>query len=401
MISARYGIFMGVLLLLGGTALVALNAYTTWVQGATWAVTDQGKWIISATIMTIEVVGVVFIGFAGGAALSAKRWILGSILTLAMLGSALVVVNSIASFQATERLSATKTHEAQAARIKDADKLQASAANRAMSMAASAESRGRARDLLKANQQSIADFRNAKTDVILEPDAGATLFAKLSGWTIERVQMTQAAYISVLQVILAMLCFHAAGFFVNPMSWGVRARQAGPASSEPPKSGSSHGGSSGSGGSGSREQFKPTIVHTEPPKPEPARASESGLQQFEPLRERLAQIEPPKPDPKPNGSATFKPVHLQVVEPPKVSNALARVIEPSVPTKEWSRDEVKELLRRQRDGKAPKQSSYQIADYTGLPQRTISRWQKRLYGQTQSRHRRYAGNGGGHHATVN
>lgn len=247
MISVRYGIFMGVLLLIGGLSLVSLNAYTTWVQGATWAVTDNGKWIISATIMTIEIVGVVVIGFAGGAALSAKRWLLGTILTLAMIGSALVVVNSIASFQATERLSATKTHEVQIARLKDADKLQATAANRAMREAANSDTSRARRDFLKANQQSIADFRSVKTDVILEPDAGAALFAKLFGWTLERVQMTQAAYISVLQVLLAMLCFHAAGFFLNPMGWGRRAEAAkaiGTSKKEVPGGGNSDGGGS-------------------------------------------------------------------------------------------------------------------------------------------------------------
>lgn len=199
-------------------------------------------------------------------------------------------------------------------------------------------------------------------------NAAAQVGVKLS---VEQTQIGLTFVSSTMPMTIKFVCI-GLGFFLygartSQAATDNKAREAKP-SDKPPESGSG-------GGSGGRESFKPTIVQNEPPKPEPLRA-------------------------KPNGSATSKPVPMKI-EPPKVSSAMARVIEPSVPPRDVSREEVKEILRRQRDGKAPRQSSYEIAAYTGVPQRTISRWQKRLNGQTQSRHRRYAGNGGGHHHAVN
>jgi hypothetical protein len=220
MISVGFARTLGVLLFLGGCALVVLNGYATWLQGSTWAVTDGGKFIAKSTAVTIEVVGVVLIGFAAGAAWSAKKRGVGFILTMIMLVSGVAVVNSIASFRATERLSASKTREAHIDRVAEADKLQKDSAKKVLDLAGkNADDRGARRDFVAANEKAIKAFREAPVEVQIAPDAGAELWAASLGFTVQRVQMVVSAMEAIWQVVLSMVCFHFAGFFMNPLSW--------------------------------------------------------------------------------------------------------------------------------------------------------------------------------------
>jgi uncharacterized membrane protein len=219
MISVGFYRTLGVLLFLGGCALVALNGYATWLQGSTWAVTDGGKFIAKSTAVTIEIVGVVVIGFAAGAAWSGgRRWI-GFFLGVIMLVSGVNVVNSVASFRATERMSASMTRGAAIDRVAEADKLQKESAKKTLDYAGKARS-GKAReDFISANKEAIKSFREAPVEVRIAPDAGAELWATAFGFTAQRVQMLLSALEAFWQVVLSMVCFPAAGFFMNPLSW--------------------------------------------------------------------------------------------------------------------------------------------------------------------------------------
>lgn len=211
---------LGVLLALGGCALVGLNAYATWLQGSTWAVTDGGKFIAKSTAVTMEVVGVVLIGFAAGAAWAGGKRLGSVVLTIVMLVSGVHVINSIASFRATERMSASKTREAAIDRVTAADKLQADSAKKMLDIAAkNADDKGARRDFVGGNEKAIKAFRDAPVEVRIDPDSGAELWAGAFGITVQRMQMWLSALEAVWQVVLSMVCFHVAGLFLNPLSW--------------------------------------------------------------------------------------------------------------------------------------------------------------------------------------
>lgn len=232
MISVGFSRALGVLLFLGGCVLVGLNAYATWLQGGTWAVTADGKFIAKWTAITIEIVGVVLVGFAAGSAWSAKQRLVGFGLGLVMIVSGAMVVNSIASFRATERMSASKTREAAIDRVAEADKLAKDNVKKMADLAAkNADDKGARRDFIGANAEAIKAFRDAPVEVKVAPDAGAELWATAFGLTLHRVQMIQSALDAVWQVVLSMVCFPAAGFFMNPFGWLKSATDRKPAGS--------------------------------------------------------------------------------------------------------------------------------------------------------------------------
>jgi hypothetical protein len=136
-----------------------------------------------------------------------------------MLLSAVASINSMASFQATERMSASKSREAEIGRFRQADKLAAESAQKTLAFAGRAKSSSARDDYIYANQEAIKAFRDSKVQVQIAPDAGAELWASLSGWTVEKIQMVQAAYLAILLILLKMVCFQAAGFFLNPLAW--------------------------------------------------------------------------------------------------------------------------------------------------------------------------------------
>jgi hypothetical protein len=211
---------LGVLLALGGCALVGINAYATWLQGSTWAVTDGGKIIAKFTAVTMEVVGVVLIGFAAGAAWSGGKRLASVALTIIMLVSGIHVVNSIASFRATERMSASKTREAAIDRVAAADQLQKDSAKEVLKFAGkNADDKGARRDFIGANEKAVKAFRDAPVEVRIDPDSGAELWAAAFGITVQRMQMWLSAMEAIWQVVLSMVCFHVAGLFLNPLSW--------------------------------------------------------------------------------------------------------------------------------------------------------------------------------------
>lgn len=405
MISAGYAKSLYRLLLLGGLVLVAINGWTTWEQGAKWAVTENGKLIIAITIVAIEVIGVVIVGFAGGSALGARKWTMGILLTFMMLASAVVVVNSIGSFQATERISSTETQKLNAARLKDADQMQAKSADKAMALAGRADGSRARGDFIKANQQSIADFRNVKTDVVIEVDAGAKLWSYLFGLSLQQVQMGQAGYTAILQIALSMVCIHAAGFF---RSWSMRIKAADEEAktAEPSSKDGSKNGSGGSEPSSGESEPKLRIVHpvSEPSsvalralEAEPSRLNGSDnplpeQRNFVPARESLVQrleqhgstaslnhLEP---------SAEPSSPEIEGWDPAKVSTGGKRVNADGPKRKRKAKvpfDQMRRSVKACLVHGEPTKSSHEIAAETGWSQSHVLRQFKREMGIAERR----------------
>lgn len=304
--STKFVRAIGVLLLLGGIAIFGLTAIMNYLQGEMWAVTESGKLVNRWSSVIIDAVGIVVIGFAAGAAFAARKRGWGIGLTLIMLLSAVASINSMASFQATERMSASKTREAHLDRVKDADKLQADSAKDALKLAGkNADDKGARRDFVAANKDAIKAFRDAKVEVQVAPDAGAELWATLSGWSLDRIQMIQSAYLAILLIILKMVCFQSAGFFLNPLAWRMKA-------SDVKVSGSSEGGGNDPKKSDGSNDKQPATIAPKDEKVVPIRAA-TVVQQAESVGQPAQFQTPPKvssglsPAPRPPVSLTLQP----------------------------------------------------------------------------------------------
>lgn len=202
-------------LLVGSLALLSLTGAMNWFQGDHLGVTMAGKLINSVGSVAVDVFGLMFCGLAAGVCLANKRWGWGFIFALAVVCSAGWSINSMFGYQATERISATKTHEAEFSRVKDADKLEKESAKKALDLAKNAGTRSARKDFIAANQDAIKSFRDAKITVIVAPDQGAQSLAEKLGWKIETIQYIQAGYFAILVIFLKMVGFPGSGFLIS------------------------------------------------------------------------------------------------------------------------------------------------------------------------------------------
>lgn len=303
--SIKFVRLIGVFLLLGGIAIFGLTATMNYYQGEMWAVTEHGKNVNRWSAVIIDAVGIVVIGFAAGAAFAAYKRAWGTFLTLIMLMSAVASINSMASFQATERMSASKTREAELGRIETADDLTKKTATTALAAAKDTRYRSVREDFLQANKEAIKSFRDAKVEVQVEPDAGAQLWATISGWSLDRIQMVQSAYLAVLLIILKMVCFQAAGFFLNPLAWMRTADKRSLPSS--PKGGAGDGGNEVKSSENSKDEkpAREAEIHRLPVRADQLQAPSK------------VSAEPPRvsaPAPRPPVSLSLQPKYASVEE---------------------------------------------------------------------------------------
>lgn len=202
-------------LLLGGIVLLGLTGAMNWFQGEHLGVTTAGKFLNSVGSVAVDVFGLLFCGLAAGVCFANRKWVWGGIFALAVLLSAGWSVNSMWGYQATERVSASKTREVEIARVKDADKLEKDSAAKALDLAKSAGNRNARKDFLAANQDAIKSFRDAKVTIVVAPDLGAQSMAEKLGWKVETVQYLQSGYFAVLVIFLKMVGFPGAGFLLS------------------------------------------------------------------------------------------------------------------------------------------------------------------------------------------
>ena len=264
---------VGWTLIAGGFVLLAITAFMNWFQGDHIGVTTAGKLLNSIGSVAIDLVGIVVIGVACGACWAAKRWVWASIFTVAVILSAGWSVNSIMSFQATERISASSARLKAIQRSAAADKLQIDDYKWKRGTAVRAGDRIERKDFLGSAQGSIKEFREAKVQAQIEPDAGAQAWSKWLGYSLENVQLTQAGYFALLIIFLKSICFPGGGYFLDPMSWLNQPSEPGSNQKNSDGSPGSGGGSGGSGGGEPRK--KPDLKPVPKGEPTPLRAEPS------------------------------------------------------------------------------------------------------------------------------
>lgn len=248
----------------GGMVLLGLTAATNWFQGDHLGVTVAGKWINSLGSVTIDLVGLVFIGMAAGSCWAIRRYTWATLFTLALILSAGWSANSILSFQATERISASKSRDAVNKRSEVADKLQVDDYRWKRGTAVTSRYKTTREQFLDSAADSLKAFREAKVQAHIEPDAGAQVIANVTGYNLETVQIGQSGYFALLLIFLKALCFPGAGYFLNPLAFAI---------AEPKKT---HHGSDGSHGSGGGEpKKKPDLKSVPKPEPSSVRAEPS------------------------------------------------------------------------------------------------------------------------------
>ena len=354
-VEARTRLFkvIGWGLFAGGMVLLGLTAAMNWFQGDHIGVTAAGKWLNSLSSVTVDVVGIVCIGMAAGACWAARRFTWAVLFTLALILSAGWSVNSVLSFQATERISASKSREAEIRRGAKADKIAEDHVKWTRGTAVQRElSKNERKDLLAASSEEIKKFRTAKVGPQIEPDAGAQTWATITGFELQTVQIGQSGYLALLLIFLKALCFPGAGWFLDPLSAVARVNQR------------TSGGSPGSGGK-----------------------SKDG---------KVVQMPEPAKQPQPLRAEPARTMQLQL---PKASSGHRGVFSTDAPTGKLTFDQ---FIDRVRDNVAhgePALSTYALAAATGWSQTSVVRHQAKMGGKAKARRhsRRYAGNGGGYH----
>lgn len=237
----------------------------------------------------------------------------------------------------------------------------------------------------KRRQREYIDQQTAKLNALEPPkptadkvlaDPQATWFSKLSGLNTETWQLALPVPVAILLFAAEVLSFVFAMHFLVGAVGDFRMAQKTPDNSSG-SAGSATGGSGGSSG--------------------PKGGSKGG-----------SKVEPPKLVPVPTEPKVAQPQHAsrngsaasaQAIEA-KVRSMPSGVFSTDAPNRKLSRAQVYDQLRRQHAGSEPRQSTYQIARRSDVPQRTVARWDKRLREQSQAKAhmRRFAGNGGGRHA---
>jgi hypothetical protein len=202
-------------LVCGGVVILILTAAMNYFQGDLIGVTSAGKMLNSLGSVAIDSTGIVLCGLAAGACWAAWRWGWGLVFTVALVGSAAWSANSILSFQAAERMSASSHRASLIARDAEADKLSKEHAKWLRGSAVNSDSRTERKDYLKSASEEIAKYRNTKTEARIQPDAGSQWWASWTGWSLERVQLSQSAYFALLLIFLKSVCFSGAGFFLS------------------------------------------------------------------------------------------------------------------------------------------------------------------------------------------
>jgi hypothetical protein len=332
-------------LLLGSISLLVLTGTINYFQGDHFGVSAAGKAIASVSSVAVDIMGLFFCGIAAGICFGIRKWGWGLAFGFAMLLSGGWSINSMYSYQATERISASATREAQNSRVVDADKLTKDSVAKTLSLAAKAKNSTAREDYMYGTQEAIKAFRDAKVDVFVAPDPGAQSIAARLGWKLETVQYLQSGYLAILVIFLKMIGFPGAGFL---LSWN-------PEPTSPVKSSSVPSSPKGGAG-GDGESVKSTDASKDK---QPAREAE--IHRF-----------PTK--------ATADPDHLQ--PPPKVSADMPRVPAPAprLPVSlslQPTYASVEDFLARH-----PSVTNQKvIADAMGVSQGKVSRDIKRLKGR--------------------
>lgn len=356
----------------GGCVCLVLTALMNFLQGQMLGVTWLGQLVNSSASVTVDIVGIVVIGTVAGRLLAAKKYALSLALWLVVFAAGLWSINSLITFQAGERIAAGDQYAQQLGRTAKADKMNQDNSSWYTRMATKVTGRAARQDMIKASGEEVKAVREAKTEAVIDPGAGAKVLAKFSNQNAETIVIAQITYLSFLLIMLKVVSFPLQGYLRE-----LGTQQQG----SPPNHKKNTGGSNGSGGSGGgwRGWFKrePKTVTPEP-----------------------ANSNPPIPIRTPvRATASASPP-----EPAKVSSGPLRVpVDALNPKPKLSFDEFLDRLSDNVAHGEPATSTRALMRETGWSQTSVVRHQNKLKGRRNKpfkHHGRYAGNGGGYHASA-
>lgn len=342
----------------GGVAALAVSSVMNFLFGNSVGATSLGKWTYSIASVVCHVGGIIIFGMVLGRLLRAGRLLAAIIPAVIVVLATGWSILSMAGFGAVERLSAAQSRQEAMNRDKRADALQERHIKRLEGMATVRDrSRTERRMYLEASSSEIAKSREGSGEIRLIPDAQADFIVKGAGWfgkkwTVEGVQIGLVTWLSVLLILL-----EASAFPYGSYHWNGRLAEAG----SPPANQQNSGGSGGSGGG---EPRKLKQVH---PEPRPAVA-------------RTMQAQPTEP-------------HTQ-------SSAHRSVISTDAPKGKLTYEQFVHTLRQDMADGDLASSTRALKRETGWSQSSVVRHARRLKEKARPKMERYAGNGGGRHASA-
>lgn len=231
---------LSVLLYLAGFACLAITAMMNRHAGISQGATEEGRQLLGAGAIAIDIVGLVILGsVAGNLLASHRRWLGGAVLVV-VIGCALFSISSIMSFVASEWLSvsasrrtaletAQRTRDAADAAAKERLRLQAELAKQHLktlettSIAGGGrqERRDLRKDMNSAAAELIAKVGQAPEavppspapEIMLRPDGGAEMIAWIMNTPEQTVQVTRMAALAVLLIVIKTFVFPLGAFY--------------------------------------------------------------------------------------------------------------------------------------------------------------------------------------------
>jgi len=245
------GKWISVGLLLSGIGALAITILMNRHAGESMGATAEGRALLSAGAITVDVVGICVFGLAAGALLRARTWgikAVGAAFLVVMLGSVGFSIMSIMNFVATERMSVDNAiRERQAERARRSQNAEAAAKQRQEAALAAAEKQrqeqnrlaeqhlkwlqgvARKDDLTRKERKEIISGAGdviakigqpalpqladqapaAPTDetVLVRSEAGPEMIAEFSGLQARAVLMVQMGWLAILLISYKALAF--------------------------------------------------------------------------------------------------------------------------------------------------------------------------------------------------
>ena len=231
-----------VVLYTAGIACLILTALMNRHAAVSQAATEHGRELIGAGAMLIDIVGLVVFGTIAGNLLAQRKRMIGGIVLLVTIGSAVYSVTSIVSFVAQEMLSVEQSRkdarQAQLDRVasdgqaaKERREAQERLAQSTLGVlqsqmkdAGRKEKRQLSKDLAKNSGELIDSLGKEQAarptssgttqhEIALRPDAATEVLSWISAMPERTVQVTRMAFFAVLLILFKLLAFPLAGFY--------------------------------------------------------------------------------------------------------------------------------------------------------------------------------------------
>lgn len=232
-------------LYVGGFCCLALTALMNRHAGVSQGATEEGRQLLGAAAIVIDIVGIVVFGSVAGnlfASPGKVKKVLGSMVLLVTIGCALFSITSIMSFVASEWLSVAESRKAviEAAKQKQAADIQASKDRRdgqerlatsalGMMQAQLKDANRKEKRILSekfskgtsemidalGKEQAAKPAEHASAEIAMRPDGGAEVASWMLNVTERTWQVTRIAAVAVLLIVLKLFAFPLGGYYYN------------------------------------------------------------------------------------------------------------------------------------------------------------------------------------------